>query len=233
MPNSDRILVVDDNAATRYSVRRVLEHHGYKVEEAGTGGEGLAQLARHDFGALVLDVNLPDMSGFDVVRQLRDDPRMGLLPVVHVSAASIATGDLITGLNAGADAYLIHPVDPDVLLATLRTLLRARRSEEALREAEARFGEIFRQINAPIAVLDADLRYLDANDAFVRLLGEDRAPGRLDALLADQIMPLSALKLRWPRASAGRAPSPCARVHRRGSPNGASRRTVRRARAWC
>ncbi len=195
MPNSDRILVVDDNAATRYAVRRVLEHHGYKVEEAGTGGEGLAQLARQDFGALVLDVNLPDMSGFDVVRQLRDDPRMRLLPVVHVSAASIATGDLITGLNAGADAYLIHPVDPDVLLATLRTLLRARRSEEALREAEARFGEIFRQINAPIAVLDADLRYYDANDAFVRLLGEDRAPGRLDALLADQIMPLSALKV--------------------------------------
>lgn len=195
MPNSDRILVVDDNAATRYAVRRVLEHHGYKVEEAGTGGEGLAQLARQDFGALVLDVNLPDMSGFDVVRQLRDDPRMRLLPVVHVSAASIATGDLITGLNAGADAYLIHPVDPDVLLATLRTLLRARRSEEALREAEARFGEIFRQINAPIAVLDAELRYHDANDAFVRLLGEDGAPGRLEALLADQVVPLSALKV--------------------------------------
>ena len=83
-------------------------------------------------------------------------------------AAALARGGL-NGVREGsahyaaflawraADAYLIHPVDPDVLLATLRTLLRARRSEEALREAEARFGEIFRQINAPIAVLNADL----------------------------------------------------------------------------
>lgn len=195
MPNSDRILVVDDNVATRYAVRRVLEHHGFRVEEAGTGGEGLATLAAHDFGALVLDVNLPDMSGFDVVRQLRGEPRTQLLPVVHVSAASIATGDLITGLNAGADAYLIHPVDPDVLLATLRSLLRARRAEEALREAEARFGEIFRQINAPIAVLDASLHAHEANDAFTRLLGEGAEPGRLERVLQDQFGAMSALKV--------------------------------------
>ncbi len=195
MANPDRILVVDDNVATRYAVRRVLEHHGFHVEEAGTGGEGLERLAEHDFDALVLDVNLPDMSGFDVVRQLRENARLQLLPVVHVSAASIATGDMITGLNAGADAYLIHPVDPDVLLATLRSLLRARRAEEALRETEARFREIFRHINAPIAVLDADLNAHDANDAFTRLLGQQIGPGQLDQLLQDQAAPLSALKV--------------------------------------
>ncbi|MGN7837150.1 response regulator [Stenotrophomonas sp. 22385] len=195
MPTRDRILIVDDNAATRYSVRRVLEHHGFRVEEAGTGSDGLAQLNAQDFGALVLDVNLPDMSGFDVVRQLREDPRMQLLPVVHVSAASIATGDLITGLNAGADAYLVHPVDPDVLLATLRSLLRARRAEDALREAEARFGEIFRQVNAPIGVLDAHLQVHEANDAFKRLLGGNLEPGRIEALLGHQFGPMSALKV--------------------------------------
>ncbi len=170
MTQSDRILVVDDNIATRYSVRRVLEHHGFHVDEAGTGREGLDAAGRLDYAALVLDVNLPDMSGFDVVRELRAQPRTSLLPVVHVSAASVSTGDLITGLDAGADAYLIHPVDPDVLLATLRSLLRARRAEDALREAEARFGEIFRHINVPIAVLDAELQVHDANDAFARML---------------------------------------------------------------
>jgi len=194
MPIPDRILVVDDNTVTRYSVRRVLEHHGFSVEEAGTGGEGLARLAKEDFGAVVLDVNLPDMSGFDVVRELRAEARMQLLPVVHVSAASIATGDLITGLNAGADAYLIHPVDPDVLLATLRSLLRARRAEDALRDAEARFREIFRHINAPIAVLDAALHAHEANDAFTRLLGHGDAPGHLETLLGGQHAPLAALK---------------------------------------
>ncbi len=199
MPTRDRILVVDDNAATRYAVRRVLEHHGFRVEEAGTGGDGLARLRSQDFGALVLDVNLPDMSGFDVVRQLRAEPRTLLLPVVHVSAASIATGDLITGLNAGADAYLVHPVDPDVLLATLRSLLRARRAEEALGEAEARFGEIFRQIYAPIGVLDAQLQVHEANDAFKWLLGDDAGgdlgPARMEALLEHHPGPISAMKV--------------------------------------
>jgi len=178
MPHTDRILVVDDNAATRYSVRRVLERHGYRVVEAGTGGEGLKQLAGDDFGALVLDVNLPDMSGFDVVRQLRAGGRNALVPVVHVSAASIATADLITGLDNGADGYLVHPVDPGVLLATLRSLLRARRAEEALREADARFREIFSQINVPIAMLDEALVVLERNAAFQRVFPqvEENAP---------------------------------------------------------
>ncbi|MEB2188365.1 response regulator [Xanthomonas campestris pv. campestris] len=171
MPSSHRILVVDDNAVTRYSVRRVLEHHQFVVEESGTGGEGLVRLAAEAFAAVVLDVNLPDMSGFDIVRTLRAEPRTALLPVVHVSAASIATGDMITGLDAGADAYLIHPVDPNVLVATLRTLLRARNAEEALRLSEARFREIFEHIGAPIAVVDAQLHTQEANAAFQRLIG--------------------------------------------------------------
>ena len=73
---------------------------------------------------------------------------------MHVSAASIATGDLITGLNAGADAYLIHPVDPDVLLATLRTLLRARRFAESDGRPFAA-GPVFR---LPLPVITADTR---------------------------------------------------------------------------
>ncbi|UPG86419.1 response regulator [Luteibacter aegosomatis] len=172
MPASKRLLIVDDNAATRYAMRRTMERHGYEVLEAGTGTDGLATLADNDVAALILDVNLPDMSGFDVVRRLREMPRTQLLPVVHVSAASIDTGDLITGLDNGADAYLIHPVDPDVLLATMRTLLRVRYTEDALREAEARFRDIFLNIAAPIAVVDGDLAVREANDAFRRLVGQ-------------------------------------------------------------
>ena len=170
MTEVSRILVVDDNVATRYSVRRVLEHHGFQVDEAGTGGQGLERLSTEAFDALILDVNLPDMSGFDLVRQLRESPRTSLLPVVHVSAASIATGDMITGLNAGADAYLIHPVDHDVLLATLRTLLRVRKAEEALHTHEARFREIFENISAPIAAVSENLEVRDANPAFRKLM---------------------------------------------------------------
>ncbi len=179
------VLVVDDNAATRYAIRRVLERHGYLVLEAGTGTEGLAAVMQENVDALILDVNLPDMSGFDIVRLLRDDHQSRLLPVIHVSAASILTGDIITGLDAGADAYLIHPVDPDVLLATLRTLLRVRDTERALRESEARFREIFANVPAPIALIDAQLELHECNQAFKLLLGDPEAPSALLSYLVE------------------------------------------------
>ncbi|WP_460138977.1 response regulator [Pseudomonas sp. H3_F05] len=192
-----RLLIVDDNVATRYALRRRLERHGYTVLEAGTGSDGLALIESEALDALILDVNLPDMSGFDIVRLLRADPRTALLPVIHVSAASIQTGDIITGLNAGADAYLIHPVDPDVLLATLRTLLRVRDTENALRESEARFREIFANVSAPIAVLDANLKVHECNHAFAQLIVDNHDPQALRECFAeDQCSILDELRLR-------------------------------------
>ena len=179
------LLIVDDNAATRYALRRRMERHGFIVSEAGTGTEGLELIASQVTDALILDVNLPDMSGFDVVRLLRSEPRTALLPVVHVSAASIQTADIVTGLEAGADAYLVHPVDPDVLLATVRTLLRVRDTEYALRESEARFREIFVNISAPIAVMDAQLKVHECNHAFAQLIQQSLAERTLHSSLVD------------------------------------------------
>ena len=197
MKRDIRLLVVDDNVATRYALRRRLESHGYEVLEAGTGGEGLELIASVALDALILDVNLPDMSGFDIVRKLRCDPATALLPVIHVSAASIQTGDIITGLDAGADAYLIHPVDPDVLLATLRTLLRVRETENALRESEARFREIFVNVSAPSAVLDAQLKVHECNHAFTQLMQDNLDPDALRECFApDQGAVIDELRLR-------------------------------------
>ncbi len=186
MKRDIRLLIVDDNVATRYALRRRLERHDYLVLEAGTGGDGLALIENEAIDALILDVNLPDMSGFDIVRKLRSETATALLPVIHVSAASIQTGDIITGLNAGADAYLIHPVDPDVLLATLRTLLRVRDTENALRESEARFREIFVNVSAPIAVLDAQFKVHECNHAFAQLIHDNLDPDALLECFADQ-----------------------------------------------
>ncbi|KTB63101.1 histidine kinase [Pseudomonas fluorescens] len=197
MKRDIQLLIVDDNAATRYALRRRLERHHYRVLEAGTGQEGLDLIARGKIDALILDVNLPDMSGFDIVRGLRANPATALLPVVHVSAASIETGDIITGLDAGADAYLIHPVDPEVLLATLRTLLRVRDTEYALRESEARFREIFFNISAPIAVMDAQLKVHECNHAFAQLIHDNLNPDALlECFASDQYSVIQELCLR-------------------------------------
>ncbi|WP_296261108.1 MULTISPECIES: response regulator [unclassified Pseudomonas] len=189
MKADSRLLIVDDNQATRYALRRRMERHGFVVQEAGTGTEGLALIAGRVPDALILDVNLPDMSGFDIVRQLRSEPRTALLPVVHVSAASIQTGDIVTGLEAGADAYLVHPVDPDVLLATLRTLLRVRDTEFALRDSEDRFREIFVNVSAPIAVMDDQLKVHECNHAFSRLIAQGAAEDAVLQCLSDDQAP--------------------------------------------
>ena len=185
-----RLLIVDDNTATRYALRRRLERHGYAVDEAGTGGDGLQLIASQAYDALILDVHLPDMSGFDIVRSLRATPATALLPVIHVSAAAIGTGDIITGLDAGADAYLIHPVDPEVLLATLRTLLRVRDTEQALRESEARFREIFVSTAAPIALLGTGLKVHECNQAFAQLIQDNLSPDTLLECFADDQQPV-------------------------------------------
>jgi signal transduction histidine kinase len=127
------VLVVDDNPATRYTTARVIRAAGFRTQEAGTGAEALA-LAGRGVSAVVLDVHLPDIDGFEVCRTLRSRPGTALLPVVHVSAAYIRDEDRVAGLNAGADGYLVHPVEPAVLVATLQALIRARLAEEQMRE---------------------------------------------------------------------------------------------------
>ncbi len=180
------LLIVDDNVATRYAMRRRLESHGYRVIEAGNGAEGLALIEANGLDAVILDVNLPDMSGFDIARRLRAAPRTALLPVIHVSAASIDTRDIISGLDAGADAYLVHPIDPDVLLATLGTLLRVRDTETALKEREEHFREIFENISAPIVVVDSSLNIHNRNQAFTRLALDCTGDELDDCMVKDQ-----------------------------------------------
>ncbi|WP_254509237.1 ATP-binding response regulator [Anatilimnocola floriformis] len=126
---NSRILVVDDNPATRYSTTRVLKSAGFHLQEAGTGTEALAIVAQ-GVDLVVLDINLPDIDGFEVCRQIRASERMSRLPVVHLSATFVKDVDKAHGLDVGANGYLTHPVEPPVLIATVSAFLRAWRAEQ-------------------------------------------------------------------------------------------------------
>lgn len=171
-----RILVVDDHPSKRYSIARTLRAAGFATEEAATGGQALV-LAARGMSALVLDVNLPDLDGFEVCRRLREEPRTASLPVIHLSATYIHDRDKVAGLNAGADAYLVHPAEPAVLVATLQALIRARSAEDRLRQSESRFRAIYNQVPDGMALLDAQGRLDDVNPALAHLLG--RTPDAL------------------------------------------------------
>jgi PAS domain S-box-containing protein len=166
------VLVVDDNPATRYSTARVVRAAGFKTVEAGSGTEALEQVG-HGVSAVVLDVHLPDMDGFEVCRVIRSRPPTATLPVVHLSAAFVRNEDRVTGLNAGADGYMVHPVEPAVLVGTLQALIRARTAEDQMRRSEQRFRAIYDQAQSGIALIDSQGRFADANPALLRLLGRD------------------------------------------------------------
>jgi len=168
-----RVLVVDDNPATRYTTARILRAAGFQTTEAGSGSEAL-ELAPAGVSAVVLDVHLPDMTGFDVCRQIRADAATLGLPVVHLSAEFTRDEDRVAGLDAGADGYLVHPVEPAMLVATLQALIRARTAEDRLRRSESRLRAIYDHAPSGIVVLDRDGRVVDANPAMSDLLGYSR-----------------------------------------------------------
>jgi PAS domain S-box-containing protein len=167
------VVVVDDNPATCYATARVIRAAGFKTLETGTGGEAL-QLARGGVSAMVLDVHLPDIDGFEVCRIIRSQSETALLPVIHLSAVYAKNEDRVAGFNAGADAYLVHPAEPPVLVATLQALIRARMAEDSLRRSEMRFRAIYSQAQSGVTLIDAEGRFADVNPAMVGLLGRPR-----------------------------------------------------------
>ena len=108
MPDATpRVAVVDDNDATLYSTSRVLRAAGFEVVEGTSGGEAL-DLARGDVDIMLLDVNLPDLHGFEVCRRLRGQPQSARLPIIHVSATFVTDLDFDTERFGAQTAEQCH-----------------------------------------------------------------------------------------------------------------------------
>jgi two-component system response regulator MprA len=123
MTHMPRVLVVDDDAAVRESLRRALEHEQYEVELAADGIEALEQIrgASSEPDAVVLDVSMPRLDGLEVCRRLRRDGNQ--IPILMLTARD-EVSDRVAGLDAGADDYVVKPFALEELLARLRALLR-------------------------------------------------------------------------------------------------------------
>ncbi len=167
----ETILLVDDSEAGRYVTRRVLQRAGYRVIEAATGLQALERAATQPC-MIVLDVKLPDISGFEVCRRLRADSATTHIPVLHLSASFQDVGSVISGLEGGAEGYLTQPVEPPVLLAYVRALIRVGQVLRTLQQSEARFRSLFESTGDGLVLADPRAeRFLMANPAICQMLG--------------------------------------------------------------
>jgi PAS domain S-box-containing protein len=177
------ILNVDDFEPGRYARTKLLRSFGFEVREAKNGEEALSLALAERPTLVILDVNLPDISGFEVCRRLKASPTTATLPVLQMSATYTGGVHQALGLESGADGYLIEPVDPPVLLATLNALLRMKRAEEAQRLTARQWEATFEAIFEGVALLDVDGVVVRCNQAFRGLIAE-AAPDPVGRLLA-------------------------------------------------
>jgi DNA-binding NarL/FixJ family response regulator len=124
---SARLLLVDDEPGVRESVQAYLEDSGYAVQVAAGAKDAWEMLQRDPPELVITDVMMPQVDGYQFLKQMRDDPRFVAMPVVFLTARGMKS-DRISGYQAGCDAYLPKPFDPEELIAIVKNILKRRAS---------------------------------------------------------------------------------------------------------
>lgn len=133
---SARVLIVDDEAAIREALGRKLRREGFLVTLAGDGLEGLRTFHDERPDLVILDIIMPEMNGLVVCQRIRE---VAETPIMMLSAQAITEHDIVEGLNAGADEYMVKPVRLNEFLARVRALLR--RSQTETQEADPGYND--------------------------------------------------------------------------------------------
>lgn len=165
------VVVVDDREANRYTTAHALTRAGFRVIEASTGKEAL-ELSRQLPDVIVLDVKLPDILGYEVCRRIKANFQTRHIPVLQLSAAFLSNESKLFALESGADASLVQPADPVVLVATVRSLVRLHRAESQAQLAAQQWQATFDALSEGVAIVDASGIILRCNRAMASLLAK-------------------------------------------------------------
>ncbi len=120
--SDNHILYIEDNPGNRMLVRRILEAEGYTVTEAPDGPSGLEIAAQEQFDLILLDINLPEIDGYDLAKRMRSMPNLDDVPILAVTA-NVMHGDKERTLAAGCDGFIPKPIDVDKLPELVKTAL--------------------------------------------------------------------------------------------------------------
>ena len=162
------ILIIDDDRGTRETVADILGFRGYLVETAERGEDGLEKVRTRPFDATIVDIKLPDISGLDLLKALKEaSPETEVIFITGYASLQTA----IQAIDGAAFAYLVKPFEMDHLLATLAKALEKQRLTRALRESEERYRLITENVNDAIFLIDLEGRILFSNRRGTELTG--------------------------------------------------------------
>ena len=166
-----KILLVDDLPENLKALDAVLEPLGHELVHARSGTEALKRLLKEEFAVIVLDVQMPEMDGFETASLIKSRDRTKDLPIIFVTAISRDTEHIYRGYSEGAVDYILKPYEPSVLRSKVQVFAELYERTAALRESEDRFRMAFE--NAPIgmALVGIDGRFLQVNRAMHEMLG--------------------------------------------------------------
>ena len=176
-----KILVVDDTHANLVAMRRLLADCGAELHEAGSGNEALAMCLDHDFALILLDVNMPDMDGFEVASLLGESGQLHETPIIFVTAAYADDINRLKGYRFGAVDYIAKPVNDVILQSKVRVFLELYAARAQLRATLGELSERNRQLDLEIAErkrIEAQIRHQATHDLLTglpnRMLFRDR-----------------------------------------------------------
>jgi PAS domain S-box-containing protein len=177
------ILIVDDDPGGRALLQGLLQAEGYKLLVASNGAEAMDLAVKHHPDMVLLDVMMPEISGFTVCQLMRQHPSLGEVPIIMLTALDDRASRL-RGLESGADDFLTKPYDPTELKTRVQTITRLNRFRRLVEE-KARYQQLVELAPNGIAVLDAGLRIVDGNASFQRIIGFDAKGREFSSLLPE------------------------------------------------
>src|SRR5215212_5777964 len=166
------ILIVDDQEENLLALEAVLEPLGQRLVRAMSGEEALSRLLREDFALILLDVQMPDMDGFQTATFVKQREKTQHIPIIFLTALSKELHHMFRGYSAGAVDYVVKPFDPMILRSKVQVFVDLYRKENALRASEERFRTAFENAPIGVALVTADDgRIIEVNRALAKMLG--------------------------------------------------------------
>ncbi len=169
-----KILIVDDNEASRYSLEKILSYSGYEIISAGNGRDALQRFHKDKPDLLITDMDMPLMNGFELAIEIRRDTEFSHIPIIFISAMYKDLTSKVIAMEIGGNDYITQPVDSDELLFKVKAMLRTKKLYDDLHTAEEEWEKTFNTIPDLILVIDNDYRITRANKAIAERVGLSR-----------------------------------------------------------